>query len=212
MKVVIGIDEVGRGPLAGPVAVGAFRIIDPGILRAARRVRVPLRDSKKLTREQREIWFRNIQIWQKEGKCDFSVVMISPSVIDTIGIAPAIRRALSRALSVVVASAKKDSKEIDVTILLDGGLKAPSEYKKQKTIIKGDEKEKCISLASIVAKVTRDRYMFKQAKKFPEYGFENHVGYGTSKHYEAIKKHGLCQLHRRSFLRKFHIIESIDGK
>jgi ribonuclease HII len=204
MKVSIGIDEVGRGPLAGPVAVGAFWIADRKILTAARALGVPLCDSKKLTREQREIWYRAITVWQKEGKCVFSVVMISAKTIDMIGIAPAIRRALTRALYTVADSARSISTQADFTILLDGGLKAPVEFKKQKTIIKGDEKEKVISLASIVAKVTRDRHMLAKSKKFPEYGFEKHVGYGTRAHYAALKKHGTCILHRQSFLKKFH--------
>jgi len=193
MKTVIGIDEVGRGPLAGPVAVCAFKLHTKSL--NLKTVSIPLRDSKKLSREQREIWFGHIQTWQKEGKCDFAVVMISAKVIDQIGIAPTIRRALARALD------KLEAKNSHL-ILLDGGLKAPAEFLNQKTIIKGDEKEKVISLASIAAKVTRDRHMFKQAKKFPHYGFEAHVGYGTQRHYVAIKKHGLCELHRRSFLSK----------
>ena len=85
-------------------------------------------------------------------------------------------------------------------VLLDGGLKAPREFIYQKTIIKGDEKELSISLASIAAKVTRDAYMTKLAKKYPAYGFEIHKGYGTKKHREAIKKHGPSEVHRMSFL------------
>lgn len=90
----------------------------------------------------------------------------------------------------------------DTTVLLDGGLKAPDEYKDQKTIIKGDEKEVCIALASIIAKVIRDRYMVKIAQKYPKYGFEEHKGYGTKKHYEAIQKSGISPLHRLCFLQK----------
>lgn len=86
-------------------------------------------------------------------------------------------------------------------IFLDGSLKLPETYKKQQTIIKGDELIPLISLASIAAKVTRDRYMCKVAKKHPEYGFEIHKGYGTKKHYEALKKSGMCGIHRKSFLR-----------
>jgi ribonuclease HII len=97
---------------------------------------------------------------------------------------------------------KKLDATIRETILLDGSLYAPKEFKKQKTIIKGDEKEPAIGLASIVAKVTRDRYMLKMAGKHPLYGFENHVGYGTKKHYLAIKKHGMTDIHRKSFLKR----------
>ncbi len=194
MKSVIGIDEVGRGPLAGPVAVCAF-YLDSYILNL-KSFSIPLRDSKKLTQKQRELWYTQILIWQKAGKCDFCVTMISAKTIDTIGIAPAIKRALARSLY------KLSTFDFQLEVLLDGGLKAPVEFKNQKTYIKGDEKFPAIALASIVAKVIRDRHMQKQAKKFPEYGFETHVGYGTRKHYEAIKKHGLTPLHRRSFLKK----------
>ena len=194
MKMIIGIDEVGRGPVAGPVAVVAFTIHDPKFQKMISQFPVPLRDSKKLSREQREKWFIQIQLWKKEGLCDFAVTMISAQMIDKIGIAQAIRNALKKSLY------KLNPKNSD-TILLDGGLQAPIEFKNQKTIIKGDEKEKVISLASIVAKVTRDKYMFLQAKKHPPYGFENHVGYGTKNHYESIKKYGIIDLHRKSFLK-----------
>jgi ribonuclease HII len=88
-----------------------------------------------------------------------------------------------------------------LNIYLDGGLKAPSEYKNQKTVIKGDELHPVISCASIVAKVSRDRLMDDYTKEYPEYGFENHAGYGTKAHYDAIKKHGVTVLHRKSFLK-----------
>ncbi len=193
MKATIGIDEVGRGPIAGPVAVAAFHFKSKNLKFKA--FPIPLRDSKKLTRIQREAWFIQIKVWQKEGKCDFKVTMISASTIDRIGIAPAIRRALARSLYGLKTKHYR-------LILLDGGLKAPQEFKNQKTIIKGDEKEPAIALASIVAKVTRDRHMRWQAKKFPQYSFENHVGYGTRAHYAAIRKHGLTPLHRKTFLSK----------
>ncbi len=195
MKSIIGIDEVGRGPVAGPTAVGAFVVRDLKIKRLIAKFPVPLRDSKKLSRSQREVWFAQIKMWRSEGLCDFAVTMISAKTIDQIGIARAIARALETSLF-------KLKPKISDSVLLDGGLKAPKEFKNQKTIIKGDEKEKVISLASICAKVTRDNCMFKQAKKYPHYGFENHVGYGTRAHYMAIKKYGPISLHRRSFLKK----------
>jgi ribonuclease HII len=195
MKAVIGIDEVGRGPVAGPVALCAFRLsakIRPPILGSKP---VPLRDSKKLTPLQREAWYKHLLSLKKQGKCDFAVSMQSASLIDSIGISPCIKKALATVL-------KKLDATIRETILLDGSLYAPKEFKKQKTIIKGDEKEPAIGLASIVAKVTRDRYMLKMAGKHPLYGFENHVGYGTKKHYLAIKKHGMTDIHRKSFLKR----------
>ncbi len=193
----VGIDEVGRGPLAGPVAVCAFAFSHPKHRRAARTFAVPLRDSKQLTREQRELWYAELCRWQKAGKCSFKVTMISAQTIDQIGIAPAIRRALKKSLTHVAAST-------DVRILLDGGLKAPEEYPTQKTIIKGDEKEMVIALASIAAKVTRDRHMFRQHTKFPEYGFESHVGYGTKVHRNCIRTYGPCAIHRKSFIKKVY--------
>ena len=88
----------------------------------------------------------------------------------------------------------------EAKLLLDGGLKAPEEFLHQETIIKGDSKERAISFAAIVAKVERDTLMKELGEKHPEYGFENHKGYGTKKHFEAIKKHGMLSFHRRSFI------------
>ncbi len=203
MKYVIGIDEVGRGPVAGPVTVCAFRMNQDLLKSRIKNQTRPngsfgrklkIRDSKKLSRDQREQWFKVIKEWKQKGLCNFSVVSVSAKEIDKIGISPAIRKCVSKCLYTL------DAKSYTL-ILLDGSLKAPIEFKNQKTIIKGDEKEPAISLASIVAKVTRDRYMRNQAKKYSAYGFENHVGYGTRAHYEAINKKGLTPLHRRSFLK-----------
>lgn len=182
----IGIDEVGRGPIAGPVAVAAFtytgKIEHPD--------GIPLRDSKKLTPIQRELWFDYLE---KNSNCTFFVSMVGPSVIDSKGIVYAIKQALSRSLAKIQA-------QEDHMILLDGGLRAPEKFTNQKTIVKGDEKEKVIALASIVAKVTRDRYMKTQAGKYKGYGFDLHMGYGTRGHYNMINTHGLCDLHRKSFI------------
>ncbi len=194
MKATIGIDEVGRGPIAGPVAVGAFLVLADGFENDIAAFPVPLRDSKQLSSVQREAWYEKIAEWQADGKCDFSVVMISAGEIDSHGITKAIKKALAEALEEI---------ECDEThlILLDGSLHAPNVFYNQITIIKGDEKEPVISLASIVAKVTRDRHMVKVAERYPKYGFERHKGYGTEEHYQAIKKHGLTPLHRKSFLK-----------
>lgn len=198
MKTSIGIDEVGRGPVAGPVSVGAMQVIGnrlQGIVKNTEKILgVRLKDSKKLSRKQRELWFEQIKEWKKKKLCDFIVVSVTAKEIDQIGISKAIRKALKRSLA-----ALRPTKQTPV--LLDGGLKAPIEFKNQKTIIKGDEKESVIALASIVAKVTRDRYMIVQAKKYPAYGFETNVGYGTKKQYAAIKKHGLTPLHRKTYLK-----------
>lgn len=195
MKTVIGIDEVGRGPLAGPVAVGAFLILDESFETEIKNFGIPLRDSKQLSRIQRESWYKQIEFWQEEGKCDFFVSMVSASDIDKHGISRCIKKALAETLDMLECDDK-------ALILLDGSLHAPVEFKNQITIIKGDEKEPIISLASIVAKVTRDRHMLKLAARYPKYGFERHMGYGTEEHYKAIKKHGLSPLHRKSFLKR----------
>lgn len=196
MKYTIGIDEVGRGPIAGPVTVCAFVFLDQKIARQKNLHNN--KDSKKLTEKKRNEWFVQIKEWQKEGKCDFVVTSVSAKQIDTIGIVSAIQKALDTSLSKLII---KNNISNNVQLLLDGNLKARGEYKNQKTIIKGDEKESVIAMASIVAKVTRDTYMQKMAQKYPRYGFEKHVGYGTKDHYEAIKKHGMTELHRKSFLK-----------
>lgn len=193
MQSVIGIDEVGRGPVAGPVAVGAFHIFSNDFFDEIKKFGVPLRDSKQLSKIQREAWYKKVHELQEEGKCDFSVCMVSAKEIDTHGISKAIKKALAESLELLDI-------QNNTLILLDGSLHAPAQYKNQITIIKGDEKEGVISLASIVAKVTRDHYMIKLAEKYPMYGFEQHMGYGTEGHYTAIKKHGLSPHHRKSFL------------
>jgi ribonuclease HII len=221
-KYIIGIDEAGRGPLAGPVSVGAvlfsceeyekFKKEIAGKGLSSRRneakrndgrgetLRSNLRDSKKLSEKKREEWFEIIEEKTIRSKAsnsfNFSVGFSSAKVIDTKGIIPAINIAIEK----IFSEFKLESEQC--LVLLDGNLKAPREFKNQKTIIKGDEKEPVISLASIVAKVGRDRYIVDLSKKYPEYGFEKHKGYGTKVHYEMIKKHGFCNIHRRSFLKK----------
>ncbi|MBU6231945.1 ribonuclease HII [Patescibacteria group bacterium] len=191
-KTLIGIDEVGRGPIAGPVAVGVFVLLDPLAIKLFRGVK----DSKQLTEEKREEWFAKILDAQAEGAVDFSVTMKSEAVIDKRGLTYAIKTALNASLKAL------NVRPADCRVLLDGGLKAPAEYLDQKTIIRGDEKEKVIALASICAKVTRDRFMRKMAKKYIGYGLETNKGYGTDEHYEAIRTLGLLPIHRRRFLVK----------
>ncbi len=186
---LVGIDEVGRGPLAGPVSIGVF-VIEK---RNQRKLSLA-NDSKKLTESKREELFLYFKKLKKEGLCDFVVVHESAKQIDKIGISACIKRAIKKGLSRI------DKKPDDCVVRLDGSLKAPEEYKNQQTIIKGDSKEKVIGAASIVAKVTRDKYMIRQAKKYPEYGFEFHKGYGTKKHRDLIQKKGALELHRKTWL------------
>jgi len=186
-KYIVGIDEVGRGPIAGPVTVGAVLLSKSYSLRDFK----GLKDSKKLTENNKEVWFSRVSVMPDVS---YTVSSVSQKVIDSYGIVHAIRLALSRSLK------KLDVEPKDCLVLLDGGLYAPKEFIYQKTIIKGDDKEYAIALASVMAKVTRDRMMVRLSKRFPEYGFDSHKGYGTKKHYEKIKKHGICDLHRKSFL------------
>jgi len=185
---IVGIDEVGRGPVAGPVTVGAVLIPTHYSWEDFE----GLKDSKKLTELKREVWFSHIE---ESKDISYAVSSVSEKFIDSDGIVPAIREALRQSIT------KLDVEPHDCSVLLDGGLFAPEEYAHQQTVIRGDEKEFAIALASIMAKVTRDRNMVEFSKKYPEYGFDTHKGYGTKKHYEQIKKHGMCDIHRRSFLK-----------
>lgn len=193
---IIGIDEAGRGPLAGPVSVAAtmFRKEDEKKLR---RVFAPIKgkDSKKLSEKQREFWFNVIEREVKSGRLTVAQAFVSAKIIDVRGIVPAVRMGIAKVLAEISARPQ------ETMVLLDSLLKAPAEYQNQTTIIRGDETELAISLASIVAKVVRDEKMRSLAKKYPAYGFEKHKGYGTKRHQGAILKHGLCGEHRRSFIR-----------
>ena len=189
MRYLIGIDEAGRGPLAGPVAVGAVMVptdFDWSVLEG-------VRDSKKLSEKKREEFFARAVELEESQVLRFAVSTSSAAYIDTYGIVPAIKRALAEALSRLEAEPK------DCRVLLDGSLKAPAEYIRQETIIRGDDTEPVISLASIMAKVTRDRLMKQISSKYPEYDFHVHKGYGTLAHRRIIATSGLCDLHRRTF-------------
>ena len=185
---IIGIDEVGRGPIAGPVTVGAVLLPNSYSWHDFK----GLKDSKKLTKKDREVWFSQVR---GMGGISYKVSSVSEKVIDKKGIVYSIRLAILRSLN------KLDVNPKECLVLLDGGLCAPKKFVYQKTIIRGDEKEYSIALASIMAKVTRDRKMVQLSKKYPEYGFDSHKGYGTKRHYEEIKKHGMCDIHRRSFFK-----------
>ncbi len=198
MKYLIGVDEAGRGPLAGPVAVGvvmaprgfSIKKAFPGVA-----------DSKVLSEKKRKEIYKLLQSAPPAGgrrsthkkKLQYIVVFASAATIDTIGITKALQRC-------VYSGVRKLSPETkNVRVLLDGLLHAPPEYAQQ-TIIRGDASEPIISLASVAAKVRRDALMRRLSKKYPQYGFETHKGYGTKKHYAAIRRRGPCAIHRRSFL------------
>lgn len=192
-RYLLGVDEAGRGPLAGPVAVGVIKMPVGFNLKK----HFPdARDSKVLSARKREEIYKRMVEYKKRGEIDFVVVLAPATVIDKRGISKTTLESVYKGVR------KLSPKPAGVEVRLDGLLSAPKEYKQQ-TIIKGDAKEPVISLASIAAKVTRDRHMVKIAKKYPKYGFEVHKGYGTKKHSQSIKKFGLCKLHRRSFTRKY---------
>ncbi len=230
IKYLIGIDEAGRGPLAGPVSVGAFAVkfdafefyLNDRIKFIAAKQHAlkqfrGVKDSKQLTEKQREEWFVKIKLHSKISDKDiitnlpevFWVVSFSSAkTIDLRGLSYAIRSALGRSLKKLENKIGRGSDRTsrsslpkNSVVLLDGSLYAPSRYINQKTIIDGDAKEPIIALASICAKVLRDRKLKRIAKDFPNYGFEIHKGYGTKAHYKAIKKHGISKIHRKSFLK-----------
>ncbi len=192
IKYHIGIDEVGRGPLAGPVTVCAFAVLekDLGILDG-----LGAKDSKVLSEQKRDIVAGKLKDLVKQGVCTFQVASTSSQVIDDKGLTRAIAEAIALALK------KLNIHPEHADIYLDGGLKAPASFFRQHTIIKGDGLIPVISCASILAKVHRDRLMNQYDLKFPEYGFFNHKGYGTPEHYKAIRKYGMTEIHRRRFLK-----------
>jgi ribonuclease HII len=190
-RVIIGVDEAGRGPLAGPVAVGVvlapagfdIRTAFPGV-----------NDSKKLSEKKREAIFQQLEERARQTELKYVVLFSSAKIIDERGITYAVKKAVWDGIRKLSPSAD------GVHVLLDGLLQAPPLYS-QETIIRGDESEAIISLASIAAKVTRDRLMKKLSETYPAYGFAEHKGYGTPRHLEAIAAFGLCDIHRRSFCR-----------
>ena len=190
---IIGIDEVGRGPLAGPVTVCACAISCGAIRRFFTCDFKGIKDSKKLSSRQREIFFNITKRARREGKIKYAVSHVGASTIDRIGISQAVAKALTRSL------VKPKLDPTSCQIFLDGSLSAPRQFTKQKTIIRGDQLVPIISLASVIAKVTRDRKMIRLARRFPNYGFEIHKGYGTVAHQIAIRRCDLSPLHRRTF-------------
>jgi ribonuclease HII len=196
-KYTVGIDEVGRGPLAGPVTVCLVMCKTETYEKLKKNKDLPKsgKDSKKLTSIEREKYSNILKKLRKDKQISYALLHISNKIIDSQGISFAIRKAMEQGIAKLKISPK------DSNLLLDGSLYAPKEFLKQKTIIKGDEKEKIISWASILAKVSRDSLMSKFALKFPNYGLEKHKGYGTEMHRKAIKIHGISVLHRVTFCR-----------
>lgn len=190
-RAIVGVDEAGRGPLAGPVAIGVVAVAEGFDILAA----FPgLNDSKKLSEKKREALFTLLQEAIREGKVRATVTLVSAAAIDGKGIAHALRHGVAKGIRTLLPDPEEGQ------VFLDGSLKAPPEYQ-QETVIGGDATVPAIMLASIAAKVTRDRYMKKLDASYPAYGFVVHKGYGTKAHREAIQEHGASAAHRRSFLR-----------
>lgn len=182
-SVICGIDEAGRGPLAGPVVAGA--VILPKDCRI-----LYLNDSKKLSEKRREELFLEIQ----EKATAWSVGIAGPDRIDEINILQATYEAMRQAVG-------KLPKEPQV--LLNDAVEIPGLSMTQVKIIHGDGKSLSIAAASVMAKVTRDHMMVEYDRLFPEYGFAKHKGYGTAAHIQALKEHGPCPIHRKTFIGKF---------
>lgn len=204
-RFIIGIDEAGRGPLAGPVTVGAFGAYEKmGNWLLKNIFNNKLRDSKKLSSKKREEIYKKLCMLKNEGRIFFAVSHISNKIIDKKGISYATKLGIIGCLKKLEHETATNKgapcwlRKCGV-IRLDGSLKAPEEYKNQKTIIKGDEKDVFIACASIVAKVSRDRLMTRLGSTLPLYAFQIHKGYGTSLHRFILQKNGLSPLHRRSF-------------
>ncbi len=199
-QVLIGVDEAGRGPMAGPVVAGAVILKGNGIPHL-------LNDSKKLSEKQREKIFEELPNYCSA----YSIGEASAQEIDEIGILNATFLAMRRAILNIANIADVVGADPCVCpsskmlingkkILVDGNLYIREiDQDLQMPIIKGDGRVACIAAASIFAKVHRDNLMRKYAKEFPQYGFEKHKGYGTKAHLEAIEKFGLCEIHRKSF-------------
>ena len=184
VKIICGVDEAGRGPLAGPVCAAAV-ILPPGI-------EIPgLNDSKKLTDKRRRELFPII----KETALAYGIGLASHEEIDEINILQATFLAMERAISQL--KVRPDMVLIDGNRAKDFGLPV-------KTVIHGDSLSASIAAASVLAKVTRDDIMDDLASSYPEYGFQIHKGYGTKAHYEALRTYGHCENHRKTFLKKFY--------
>ena len=188
LKYICGIDEAGRGPLAGPVVVGAVVMPRDSKLEF-------MNDSKKVTAKRRDILYDEI----KETALAYGIGIISQEEIDEINILNATKKGLHEALRQVIEKLKTKP---DI-VIVDALREIDTFGITYESIIKGDATCYSISVASILAKVTRDRIMEEWDKIYPEYGFKTHKGYGTAKHIAAIKQYGPCPLHRKSFITHF---------
>lgn len=183
-NIVCGVDEAGRGPLAGPVYAAAVVLPKGHIIEG-------VNDSKKLSEKKRELLFNKI-INEAE---DFSIAIASAEEIDDMNILNATFLAMKRAV---------EGLKVNVDFAMIDGNKIPPLNINGMSIVKGDSKSASIAAASILAKVSRDRFMLEMAEKHPYYQFEKHKGYGTKLHYQMLDKYGPCEIHRKTFLRTWY--------
>lgn len=199
-KLIVGVDEVGRGPLAGPVVAAAFAIkkfpisLDPkGTPQRAAFQFPKIKDSKKLSAKQREKIYKALK---ENPDVEWGIGRVSEKVIDRINILEATKLAMQRA----VRNLERNLEPVNLIdfLIIDGNFGIDSNIS-QKSIIKGDQKVFSVAAASIIAKVYRDRMMLRYDKKYPDYGFDKHKGYGTKLHRDLIKKKGFSKIHRKTF-------------
>jgi ribonuclease HII len=187
-KPIIGIDEVGRGPLAGPVVSCAFIFFD---IQINNKDLFFIDDSKKLSKKKRSIAIKKIYILKKLKKIQFSLGMSSVAEIDKYNILEATKISMRRAVKKLHFSPTQ--------LIIDGTIDLLLENYPSRSVIKGDQKSYSIAAASIIAKIHRDRYMHFLSDKYPSYGWSSNAGYGTKKHIEKIHSKGITIHHRKSF-------------
>jgi ribonuclease HII len=195
-KLIVGIDEAGRGPLAGPITLSAFLASQNLKSKLIKILGGKIKDSKQFLPKRRYEIYKEFKKLKSQELINFSVSHVSNEIIDKKGISYATNLAIKRVVKFF---------DKNCAVRLDGSLKAPTEFKNQKTIIGGDSKDIFIACASIVAKVRRDRLMRRLGSKYPCYELQIHKGYGTKLHYKLLKKHGLSKIHRKSFCKNLTV-------
>lgn len=194
IKSICGIDEAGRGPLAGPVVVASVIMPENSMIEG-------VNDSKKVSEKKREVLYEKII----EEAIAYGIGIIDQKEIDRVNILNATKEGLTTCIKELEKDLEEKQRSFDKPeiILVDALTKIDTDQIPYKSIIKGDTKSYSIAAASIIAKVTRDRIMRQWDEVYPEYGFEKHKGYGTRSHITAIKEYGICPLHRRTFVKNF---------